>query len=47
VAVQEVIWDKDPSQSADDYTFFSGNENGNNYLGIGCFYIRELDQQLK
>jgi exonuclease III len=27
LVAQEVTWDKDGSQPADDYTFFCGNEN--------------------
>jgi hypothetical protein len=32
LAVQDVIWDKDDSQAADDYKFFYGNGKTNVYV---------------
>jgi hypothetical protein len=47
VTVQEVRWDEDGSQPADDYTFFCGNENTNHHLGTGFFVHKEISSAVK
>jgi exonuclease III len=41
VSVQEVRWDKDGSQPADDYTFFYGNGNAKHHSGTGFFMCKQ------
>jgi hypothetical protein len=37
VGVQEVRWDKDGTEPADNHTFFYGNRNADHHLEIGSF----------
>jgi exonuclease III len=37
VGVQEIRWEKGVTERAADYTFFSGQGNGDNQLGTGFF----------
>jgi exonuclease III len=41
VAVQEVTWNKDGSQQADNYTFYYGNGNANHHSGTS-FFIHQV-----
>jgi hypothetical protein len=48
VGVQEVIWERDGTEPAGNYTSFYGNENHELRVGTGFFlYIRESSQQLR
>jgi hypothetical protein len=46
-AVQEVRWDKDGSQPADDYTISYGNGNDNYHLGVGFFKHKRIGSAVK
>jgi exonuclease III len=46
VGVQEVRWEKDGTERAEDCTFFYGQGNGDHQLGTGLSYIRETYQWL-
>jgi exonuclease III len=46
VAVQEVRWENDGIEPADDHTFFFGNGCANHHLGTGFLCMRKSDQQL-
>jgi hypothetical protein len=35
--VQEVKWEKDGTERAEDYAFFYGKGNGDDPFGTGCF----------
>jgi len=41
VGVQEVMWDKEGTVKAGDYSFLYGKENENHQLGQGVLYITE------
>jgi hypothetical protein len=43
----QVMWDKEGTVKAGDYSFFYGKENENHQLGKGFLYITEQFQQLR
>jgi exonuclease III len=40
VGVQEVRWEKGGTERGEDYTFFYGQGNGDNWLGTGFFICK-------
>jgi hypothetical protein len=46
VGVQEVRWEKEGTERAEDYTFFYGKRSEDHWLGTGFFVHRESYQQL-
>jgi exonuclease III len=46
LGVQEVRWEKEATERAEDCTFFYGAGNEEHQLGKGFLYIKESYQQL-
>jgi hypothetical protein len=42
VGVQEVRWERDGIERAEDYTFFYGEWNGDHQIGTGFFVFKTI-----
>jgi exonuclease III len=47
LGVQEVRWDREGTERAEDYNFFYGKGNENNQLGTGLFVHRRIVSAVK